>query len=321
MKGRVVMTKKRVLVIANKWWECDPILNMLLSNYANSASGLGWPGFLNHPHHRPDKTNPPAERSWPVPRATFTLSNIIVEVWCVSDFLEHLPDEQEYQSSTKRKIEQLPRIFVGQRPDLVIAVGTASFPGETSENGNVVVGTNSFLHNADPKNPYSDWNDGPFDTVIDSALDQSAFASITSIDSTVLDRFLVAPLNPATERKLIAECSYVALGTINVTDPKKYALADKETREAYETRNNPELAKSLETTHGLIRVQSEASFIFVSGIANRLGHFGDDVYPRLYAQNTTAAHNAGVVLASMIPKIDDLSKIGAINPAEIVPAC
>jgi hypothetical protein len=280
-------------------------MNMLLSDYADSASDLGWPSFLNHPRRRPDKTKPLVERTWPVPRAAFTLSNIAVEVWCISDFLEHLPDGPEYQSSSKRKIEQLPNIFVGQKPDMVIAIGTAAFPSETSENGNVVVGTNIFLHNADPKNPYSNWNGGPFDTVIDSALVQSAFASITSIDSAALDHFLVTPLNEAAKVKLITGCNYVALGTINVTDPKKYSLADKETRDAYETKNDPEFSKSLETTHGLIRVQSEAPFIFISGITNRVGHFADEVNPRQYAQNSTAAHNAGVVLAWMIPKIDE----------------
>jgi hypothetical protein len=305
------MAKKRVLVVANKWWECDPIMNMLLGGYANSASDTGWPGFLNHPHRRPDKNNPSTELTWPVPRAIFTLSNIAVEVWCISDLLEHLAGGPEYQSSSERKIEQLPRIFVGQKPDLVVAIGTAAFPGETSENGNVVAGTNVFLHNADPKNPYSNWTGRPFDTVIDSALNRAAFASITSMDSAELDRFLVPPLNQAGTRKLIAGWDYVALGTINVTDPQRYAAADKETRDAYEIRNDPELAKSLETTHGLIRVQSEAPFIFVSGIANRVGHFADEVKPRPYVQNTTAAHNAGVVLAGMIPRINEFFKNGS----------
>ena len=299
------MTTKRVLVVANKWWECDPILNVLLSDYAGSAPGLGWPGFLNHPRRRPDRTKPPSEKTWPVPRAIFTLSNIAVEVWCISDFLEHLPDGPGYQSSSQRKIEQLPKIFVGQQPDFVLAIGTAAFPGEVSENGNVVVGTHTFLHNADPQNPDSDWNGGPFDTVIGSALEPSAFASITSLESAALDRFLVPPLNRADQSKLIAACNYVALGTINVTDPKKYAAADKGTREAYETGHDPGLAKSLETTHGLIRLQSDAPFLFVSGITNRVGHFVDEVSPRLYAQNTTAAHNAGVVLAYMIPRLDE----------------
>ena len=298
------MAQKRVLVVTNKWWECDPILNGLLSGHTRATLELEWPVFLNQPH-RPEKARLAAERTWPVPRAIFSLLNIALEVWCISDLLEHLPDRPEYQSSSQRKIEQLPRLFAGQKPDLVIAIGTAAFPGGTSENGNVVVGTNIFLHNAEPGNQYSDWNDGPFDKLLGSTLDPSAFASMTAIDPVALNWFLVAPLHPAAERKLLAGWNYVDLGTINVTHSSKYALADLETCKAYETENDPECAKSLETTHGLIRVQSEAPFMFVSGIANRVGHFADEVNPRLYAQSTTAAHNAGMVLAWMIPKIDE----------------
>jgi hypothetical protein len=305
LHGKGNMDRKRVLVVTNKWWECDPIMNLLLSGYANPASGLGWPVFLNHPHRRPDNVMHPAERPPPVPRAIFALPSIEVEVWCISDLLEHLPGGSKYQSSSFRKIAQLPGIFAGRKPELVIAIGTASFPGVTSENGNVVVGTKIFLHNADLHNPSSKWDGGPFDTVLGSVLDPSAFASITSIDPAALDRYLVAPLNPAAGRKLLAGYDHVALGTINVTDPGKYSLADKETLEVYAARYDPGLAQSLETTHGLIRVQSETAFMFVSGIANRVGHFTDEVNPRLYAQNTTAAHNAGVALAWMVPKMDE----------------
>jgi hypothetical protein len=33
---------------------------------------------------------------------------------------------------------------------------------------------------------------------------------------------------------------------------------------------------SFESTHGVIRLAADAPFIFISGIANRLGHFGDE---------------------------------------------
>src|SRR6266853_169097 len=299
------MTRKRVLVVANKWWECDPIMSVLLNNNVGPAPGLGWPSFLNHPHRRPDQKNLPAESTWPVPRAIFTLSNSSVEVWCISDLLGHLPDRPEDQSSSERKIEQLPNIFVGQKPNLVVAIGTAAFPSDTSENGNVIIGTEIFMHNGDPKNPASHWDSDSFDKVIPSGLGEPTFTAITSIEPAALVRFLTPPLNAAAKAELLAGYDYVALGTVNVTDPKKYAQADQATFDAYKANDDPALAKSLETTHGLVRVQSEAPFIFVSGIANRVGHFNDEVNPRQYAQNTTVAHNAGVVLAWMIPKIND----------------
>jgi hypothetical protein len=302
------MPKKRVLVIANKWWECDPIMHVLLNDGARPASALGWPDLPGHPRRRPAQKKRPSKVRSPICRAIFTLSKIKVEVWCISDLLEHLPKEDRYQSSAQRKIERLPKIFAGTTADFVVAIGTAAFPGDVSENGNVVIGTRVFMHDAYPNgtNPGSKWRGGPFDKILTSSLDRPAFVEITSLNQCALNRFLVPPLNAATQGSLLADYSYVALGTINVTDVKEYAQADRLTLDAYLTKYKRVDAKSLETTHGLIRVQSEAPFLFISGIANRMGRFDDDVKPRLYAQNTTAAHNAGIVLGQMIPKINSL---------------
>jgi hypothetical protein len=302
--------QKRVVVVANKWWECDPLLNVLLHDNARPAE-LGWPIALNHPRRRPDQKSLPPENQKPVPRAVFSLVNINVEVWCISDLLEHLPDKPESQSSSERKVEQLLKIFVGQAPDLVIAVGTAGIPSLVSENGSVVVGTRVFMHNAHPngENPNSNWQVGPFDKTLPSKLDRAVFSSLTAIETTgtrpsVMDRFLVTPLNPAGRGILLAGYDYIAMGSVNVTNYKEYSQTDKATVDAYLNGNDPAVGRSLETTHGLIRVQSDAPFIFISGITDRVGHFDDEVGPRSYAQNTVAAHNAGIVLAWMIPKVN-----------------
>jgi hypothetical protein len=302
------MPKKRVLVVANKWWECDPIMQVLLNDKARPASALGWPDLPGHPRRRPAQKELPSEIHSPVPRAIFSLSKTQVEVWCISDLLEHWPDEPCYQSSAERKIERLPKVFAGPAADFVVAIGTAAFPGDLSENGSVFVGTKIFIHDAHPDgtNSCSKWSGGPFDEILASPLERSAFMEIASINQAALSCFLVPPLNPSVKGSLLAGYSYVALGTVNVTDIKEYTQADRATLHAYLTKYDPADAKSLETTHGLIRVQSEAPFIFISGIANRMGRFDDDVNPRLYAQNTTAAHNAGIVLAQMIPKINGL---------------
>jgi hypothetical protein len=126
----------------------------------------------------------------------------------------------------------------------------------------------------------------------------------TSPNPSVKARFLVPPLNPAPTGRLLADRDFVAIGEFNVTDYSEYDKTDQQTLDAYRSSNDPNLGKSLETTHGLIRVQSEAPFIFVSGIYDRVGHFEEEVSPRLYSQKTTAAHNAGVVVAWMLPKID-----------------
>ena len=42
-------------------------------------------------------------------------------------------------------------------------------------------------------------------------------------------------------------------------------------------------------------------FLFVSGIANRMGYFNMEAAPRSYAQSFVASHNAAVALAWMTP--------------------
>lgn len=68
---------------------------------------------------------------------------------------------------------------------------------------------------------------------------------------------------------------------------------------------------SNETTHGLIRLQSDAPFLFISGITDTLGSFNAEVAPRPYSQNFAAAHNAGVVAAWLLPRIVEYLKPGA----------
>ena len=89
-----------------------------------------------------------------------------------------------------------------------------------------------------------------------------------------------------------------------VTDYREYDRTDQATLDAFAASNLMRNAKSLETTHGLIRAQTNAPFLFVSGITDRVGSFNDEVDPRSYAQNTVAAHNAGVAIAWMLPTID-----------------
>lgn len=110
-------------------------------------------------------------------------------------------------------------------------------------------------------------------------------------------RFLPVPLSPAPTARLIAGHDLVALGSVSVTDSRGYATVDPETVRVFAEHHDPALAKSLETTHGLIRVQSDAPFLFVSGIANRVGFAASELFPRFYAQSTAAAHNAAIVVA------------------------
>jgi hypothetical protein len=290
---------KRILIVVNKWWECDPVLSALLN--ANALpQGFPWPNSSQPPRPRPQK--PPEFDPNPKPRAVFTFEQSAVEVWCISDVLEDLP--KNLQSSSEMKAKRLPLIFEGKKPDLVIAVGTAGFPSDISENGSVTVGTSIFMHDGHPNgsNPDSKWN-GPFDKLLTSSLTRDQFAQITNLDATVATKFLPVPLNPSAKARVIASYDSVALDTVNVTQDSEYAALDPQTLAAFKASGATATPVSVETTHGIIRAQSNAPFIFVSAIVNRLGHFVDETAPRFFPQNTAAAINAGVVLGWMLPNI------------------
>jgi hypothetical protein len=299
---------KRVVVVVNKWWECHPALAAIMNaNAQPPPNGLPWPKLFSSPRPRPDPRNLPPENPDPTPRAVFNLTNVSAEIWCVSDLLEHLPDTGKYQSSSQQKAKVLGKIF-HQSVDLTIAVGTAALPCDSrTENGNVAIGTKIFMHNGHPggSNPDSNWTDGPFDRIVDSPLAPDTFARIADADmASIANRFLVPPCSPAPANRLLCKFENVALGTINVTDTAEYASADLQTVSESARAPGTGPLVSLETTHGLIRIQCKTPFLFISGITNRLGHFDEEVKPRSYSQNTVAAHNAGVALAWLLPQID-----------------
>jgi hypothetical protein len=300
---------KRVMVVVNKWWECDPALLAMLHDNARPP-GSPWPCDLQPPRSRPDPAHLPPENAKPIPRAVFTYQNFTAEVWCISDLLEHL--DSSLQSSSEQKAKYLPKIFsYGPSPDLVIAVGTAEFPdAAVSENGNVIIGTKVFMVDGNPNgsNPLSKWTTGPFEKLIDSTLTRPVFSKLVGFDiPTASNRFLAVPLAPASAPWVIADYLNVALGAINVTDYSEYALIDPLTAKIFWSKRRDGKAASIETTHGIIRVQCESPFLFVSGIVDRFGYFDQDVNPRSHAQNTAAAHNAGVVVAWLLNKLDQLT--------------
>ena len=299
---------KRVLVVINKWWECDPALAAMLNDNTR-PKGAPWPPDLQPPRQQSDPNKLPRYNVTPLPRATFPYKTFSAEVWCISDLLEDLPPE--CQSSSSAKAERLPGLFSGAPPDLVIAVGTAGSCSRTPNwNGWVTVGTSVFMHDghpADSCNPLSQWR-GPFDQLIESYVDRALFSKIAQFDAaSAIKHFLPVPLNPSQDPDISIGFGDVALGTLNVTDYRQYTELDPKTVNAFSGLNLPHRAVSLETTHGLIRMQCESAkipFLFVSGITDRLGFFDTDDAPRADAQNTAAAHNAGVVVTWMLAALD-----------------
>jgi hypothetical protein len=314
--------KKRVVVVINKWWECDPVMAVLFNDNLRPADKLGWPIELGHPHRRNNPMTPISSSSSPTPkaRAVFELDGVKIEVWCISDLLEGFPDAPIYQSSSEIKAAQLPKLFPSDAPaDLVIAVGTAATPTVLTYNGCVVLGTKTFIHNAHPSgtNSNSKWDGGPFDQLISSRLSAKCFAAMTAFETStkpaVTTRLLTARLNPSPWPHVRADYNFVALGSVNVTDYNEYATTDAQAVQAYKDKKlDLDCQGSLETTHGLIRVCSnDAPYLFISGITDRVGFFDVEVNPLSNVQNTVAAHNAGVVLAWMLPLVDAVLSLQA----------
>jgi hypothetical protein len=243
----------------------------------------------------------------PLPRATFAYKNFAAEVWCISDLLDSFSPSQ--QSSSERKAELLPTIWkYGENPGLVVAVGTASTPdAAVNRNGGVVVGTNVFMHNGHPNgsNPDSNLRLDVFDQLIESSIPSEMFRKLATVDGTsIASRFLPVPLNASILPEISIGVGDTALGTINVSQSADYATCDPLTRQAFDALGTKVRPVSLETTHGLIRIQSDSPFLFVSGIVNRFQQFATDVVPRMDAQNTAGAHNAGVAIAWMLSSLD-----------------
>ena len=90
--------------------------------------------------------------------------------------------------------------------------------------------------------------------------------------------------------------NFVALSEVNITNYDDYAWTDRLAFERFRSEDPTAPVGSIETTHGLIRIMSDAPFIFVSGITDRLGYFNQDLGPRTVAQNFVAAHNAGIAV-------------------------
>lgn len=101
----------------------------------------------------------------------------------------------------------------------------------------------------------------------------------------------------------IPAANYVSLSDLNITNYNDYVWADLAALKDCLAKNPTYPVGSVETTHGLIRTMSDAPFLFLSGIVNRLGYLNQEQAPRSIAQNFTAAHNAGVALAWLLPLI------------------
>jgi hypothetical protein len=292
----------RVVVVANKSWEADPLVNVLLSERSRPPA-LGDFVAVNHPLLRPAgfaEPDPPTK-----PRITFTCNGTAsVEVWCVQDLM----NPKVHASLSLEKSRVIPKIFAcAHRPSLVIAFGTAGFPESATVNGGVVIGSRTMLH--DPRTSEQHrYRPTLVDEVGETRLSTGFFRQIDAdVRFPAEGRFLRTPLAPAETPIILAGHNWISLGSVNVTNYDDFVWTDVETIDAFRRLDPKKVSGrigSMETTHGIIRELSEpAPFLFVSGITDGVPFFDLQVTPRVYAQNFVAAHNAGVALAWLLPSV------------------
>lgn len=311
---------KKIIVIANKSWEADPMVNAILHEKVRLKIFSDFK-IINHPFLIETKSkqipDPPA-----LPRITFSYTipevkadkkeetkpkvECTIEIWCLQDIM----DPNKSSSSTYEKWRVLPRIFEAASPiDLVIAFGTAGIVDLGSCNGSVVIGSKFFIHN-----PYeSEEDDPPADLWKHTSLDQTIkskqidFSLIPDVIRNKAEtKFLRTPLQPAEPPVILAGHGFHSLGIVNVQNYEHYIWADKRAIDAFRKGGNKGVIGSVESTHGLIRLQlqnNETPFLFISGITDEDGKFDAQVTPRIYSQNFVAAHNAGIALCYLLEEV------------------
>jgi hypothetical protein len=299
------------MVVFNKWWEFEPGFACVLNNEVRPAATKDWwPILHEHPRPRRNPKDTPDAVKPAFPRAVLGLNWGVAEFWCISDLLEHLPAGGKWQSSSECKAARMPEMFKGLVPSLVIAVGTAAAGDTMSLNGCVVAGTKCFMHNSRPNctNRDSNWQTGPFNVLLGSEFSRGQFNVLfdwdDSIKSEIAKRLLPPPTNTASELRVYPEYDDVAVGNVNVSDYHDYEITDKETLAAFHLACPGDRLGSLETTHGMIRAIGTPRFMYISGIVDRLGCFHEDVDQKPYPQNFAGAHNAGVTLAWLLPRLE-----------------
>lgn len=307
------MPSKRILIMANKWWEADPLCGVLIHDKARPASFTNF-RYLRYPAPRAVKPKPGAPRPpdpKAEPRIIFECAGATVEVWC----LEELMNPAENSSSSLEKARVLPgAINYAAAPDMVIAFGTAGSREGVHTNGSVVVGRRVFIH--DPRAGAPDrkgmWTPPLPDQLVDSSYPSASLGKLDEQARYAAEaRFIPCPVTAAEPPLVMLGNGFASLGVVNITNYDEYVWADKEAEdsfqrvaaEAFKAARPVAQIGSIETTHGIIRSASESPFLFVSGITDTEGLFDYQVTPRVYAQNTVAAHNAGVAIAWLLPSL------------------
>ena len=299
---------KRVLIIANKSWEAEPVINAVLSPKFRTP-GLSLPDTLDYPRK--------AKQGEAFPNATWRIDEKIIELWCIEHIMTPCPDINtfpRYYSSSAQKNIDLPKIFSYSEDEiaLVIAFGTAGYPSGLSKNGSVFIGSNIFIYNTHPNgtNEDSKWDDERFGKLIPSTISNEFINKLKILlcnfanRSFFEKRLLHPPLNSPDVQEVVMDKEILALSNVNVTKYKEYKEFDEKGLNSFKEANTNKPVCSVETTHGVIRLHAgNVPFLFISAMVDRVGYFDVEVDPKENVQNFSGAFNGGVVISWLIPFI------------------
>lgn len=298
----------RIVVVANTYYEGDGVMTALCNRMARNAKldvprDVAWPRKI--PQTDADIVAKP--RCLIDAHAQTGSATAVVEIWCLDDLMSTAISHGA--SDNKAKALKLITDF-GAAPDGVVAFGTAGYPGDISYDGCATIGGTIFIRDAanDGGPVHSNWTwPGNMGVLVPSKTPAAFFSNVLADQQTVLkinSEMLAVPVNPASKPRLVIASDAVAISSVNIPKDTEFAPVDLKAIAAAQAAGATNIS-SVETTHGVIRAQwPDASFIYVTAIPNRVGHFQDEARSN-YPQEFASTHNAGIALNHVMPHFID----------------
>lgn len=282
---------KVIQIIANKWWEIEPLVSVFRHATKQTSHSAAPNVYIIHKAENAE-----------VARLVMNYGDFEIRFWCISDLIA----DESQRSVTKVKAEVLEKQFDFETAVAVIAFGTAATPNDSVRNGDVVIGSKTFVCSSasETSNGANHFTHPLINSLLQSKIQLDTLRSDNLNKSQISMRLLSPPVNASSSPCLWVGDEYAGVSVLNVDKSSDYSISDRFAYKRFESCNSDRLScGSIETTHGLIRLLFGERFIFVSGIVNRMGCFPEEVLPHPYSQNFVAVHNASVALAWTLPEI------------------
>lgn len=297
---------QRIVIIANKTWEVEPITYVLTSSFFSKMSIF------------PDSIIIPARHGNGMVKPTIVWeisSDLVIEVWCLQKIMSVVANPHEYEqhySSSAEKFSQIPKIlqYSGVPPTLIIAFASGSYPSEFSRNGSLMIGSDCFIQHVrgDGSNPASNWRHDEMGKHLTSAISADFFDAMNLQLLTLASRsfferrILKPPVLPGNENLVIAQKDLLALSNINMINSADYSAAYQSALPLLKKSGLVQKLGVVDTTIGIIRVcVGETPFFFIAPITDRAGYYDIEVGPKDIAQNFTACFNGAVMISWLVP--------------------